>query len=136
MRDRRQWKRGQQSAGGYATFSYDPVSNVLTKRHEGESPRTYTYDLAQRIVTMAQGSLVTSYLYDGAGNLTREDAGGSVTTKTYDPENRLAGIAHPDGTLSTYAYQGYDGLRRSKHEPGGALATFVWDGGDYLQERS
>jgi hypothetical protein len=24
----------------------------------------------------------------------------------------------------------------SAHEPGGALTTFVWDGSDYLQERS
>jgi hypothetical protein len=38
--------------------------------------------------------------------------------------------------VSTYTYQGYDGLRRSKHEPGGVLTTFVRDGGDYLQERS
>jgi YD repeat-containing protein len=86
------------------------------QQHQAESPWTYTYD--------------------NAGNQTVEDAGGAVTTNAYDPENRLTVVAHPDGTLSTYAYQGYDGLRRSKHEPGGALATFVWDGSVYLQERS
>ena len=39
------------------------------------------------------------------------------------------------GSLSTYSYDG-DGLRRSAHEPGGALTTFVWDGDDYLLEKT
>jgi YD repeat-containing protein len=72
--------------------------------------------------------------HDGAGNLIREDANGVVTQYAYDPSNRQTKVTHPDGTLSTYTYQGYDGLRRTRQEPGGSVHTQVWDGSDYLGE--
>ena len=71
--------------------------------------------------------------YDANGNLTEENAAGSRTTNVYDNENRLTNIKFPDGTRSTYSYNG-DNLRRSKFEAGGTLTTMIWDGSDYLGE--
>ncbi|MCH8274748.1 MAG: hypothetical protein IH851_08155 [Armatimonadetes bacterium] len=53
----------------------------------------------------------------------------------YDNENRLTKVTHPAGTFSTYTYDG-DGKRRTAHEAGGSLTTMIWDGDDYLQERT
>ena len=50
--------------------------------------------------------------------------------------NRLTGIQFPSGTRSTYTHSGGDGLRRSALEAGGVLTTFIWDGNDYLMEKS
>ena len=47
--------------------------------------------------------------------------------------NRLT--QHPDATSSLYRYAG-DGLRRSAQEPGEAFTTFIWDGDDYLMEKT
>lgn len=73
--------------------------------------------------------------YDANGNLTEENAAGSRTSYLYDSENRLATIKFSDATISSYTYNG-DGLRRSACEAGGSLITMIWDGDDYLQERS
>jgi YD repeat-containing protein len=53
----------------------------------------------------------------------------------YDNENRLTDVKLPAGTLSTYTYAG-DGLHRSAFEAGGSLTTMIWDGTDYLMEKS
>jgi YD repeat-containing protein len=100
-------------------------------------PLTMAYDAAQRLVSIANGAGIVNYTYDNAGNMTVEanESNIGTTTYSYDPENRLIGIQYSNGTLSTYTYQG-DGLRRSAIEPGGSLTTTVWDGTDYLQERS
>jgi YD repeat-containing protein len=66
--------------------------------------------------------------------LTSVNAAGSLSTYTYDGEYRLVSV-DAAGSLSTYSYDG-DGLRRSAHEAGGALTTFVWDGDDYLLEKT
>jgi YD repeat-containing protein len=76
---------------------------------------------------------------DNTGNLTEVNAAGSRTTYVYDHENRLTGLRFPNGTRSTYTYAGGfpaegEGLRRTAHEAGGSLTTFVWDGSDYLGE--
>jgi YD repeat-containing protein len=71
--------------------------------------------------------------YDAASRLSTSVQGSLVTTCAYDGENRLASVSSPAGR-STYTYQGSDGLRRTKQEPGGPLTTMVWDGSDYLGE--
>lgn len=85
------------------------------------------------MVTQIQGSVVTTFTFDNAGNMAVENVGGVLTTYVYDGENRMK-TASANAGMSTYTYQG-DGLRRSKQEPGASLTTMVWDGSDYLQER-
>lgn len=68
--------------------------------------------------------------------MTGENAAGARTTYIYDSENQLINVKTSAANISTYSYAGDTGLRRTKQEPGGALTTIVWDGDDYLQERS
>jgi hypothetical protein len=56
-----------------------------------------------------------------------------VVTLSYDKENRQ--ISHSMGsTVVTYTYSG-DGLKRSEITGSGTTTT-IWDGSEYLQERS
>jgi YD repeat-containing protein len=125
----------QVKSGERATFVYDAVGNIELKWHQGEDPMTMMFDAANRITTIQQGAIRTTVTYDENGNMTEEDANGSRTTNVFDQENRLTVVRYPDATRSTYTYEA-DGLRRSTHEPGGSLTTMVWDGDDYLHEKS
>lgn len=59
------------------------------------------------------------------------------TTYTWDQENRLLNVLTPGFPAigrTTYTYEP-SGLRRSA-DTGGGLVTYIWDGGDYLMEKS
>ena len=124
---------GQQTAGAYATFTYDTVGNTTTKWQSGTSPMTFVYDAANRITTMQQGAVRTTYTYDNNGNPTLENAASALTTNSYDAANRLTGVVPSAGTRSTYTYRG-DNKRRTAQEAGAALSTMIWDGEEYLGE--
>lgn len=133
----------QQTASGYATFSYDSRDNILTKHEQGSNIMTFTVDAASQMVTMIQraglaGASNTTYTYDLTGNLVLEDLHNpSVapsafrTTHLWDPLNRNVGVEFRQGTdpiqLSTYTWDG-DMRRRSRHEHGGSLTTILYDG--------
>ena len=59
---------------------------------------------------------------------------GGVFVHTYDGANRLTNV-RTGANRSTYSYNG-DGLRRTRQEQGGALGTMIWDGDDYLMEKT
>lgn len=67
-----------------------------------------------------------------AGELEQQGPKDSVPTYTWDDENRMATVALPDGTRSTFTYDA-TGLRRQKREAGG-ITRFVWDGQNVLLE--
>jgi hypothetical protein len=54
-------------------------------------------------------------------------------TMVYDKENRMV-VHNLNGTLTTSTYSA-DGLKRAEITSAGTT-TLVWDGTDYLQERS
>lgn len=53
---------------------------------------------------------------------------------TWDEENRMMSYTDENSNVTEYTYSA-DGLRRSTTGPDGGWIT-VWDGTDYLQERS
>jgi len=97
--------------------------------------QSMTYDRANRLLNSTSGNIITSFSFDNVF-MGVEHTINSLTNYSYDGENRLVGVVYPDNTRSTYTYQGYNRLRRSAWEPGQSLTTFVWNGSDYLQERS
>ena len=125
----------QQTAMGNASFVYDAVDNMLVKWNGGTAPLTMSFDAATRLTTSIQGTSVGTYTFDNAGNQILDNVAGALTTCQYDPENRLLFASSSSG-VSSYTYQGHDGLRRTWAEPTFSLTTTVWDGSDYLQERS
>lgn len=84
-----------------------------------------------------EGNIVT-HTYDTNGNLTvvsgkLQNVNPGTVTMSYDKENRM--VNHSlSGNLVTYTFDG-DGLKRSEISSTGRT-TLVWDGTDYLQERS
>ena len=113
-------------------YAYDSRDNRLAS---GEtSPVTsFAYDPANRLVTAVSGSGTTTYLYDANGNLTNvADPPNVLTTMAYDKENRLREHSQ-NADVNTFLYDGH-GLKRV--EVGVTRVTLVWDGSDYLQERS
>lgn len=65
--------------------------------------------------------------------MTLEHTGSTRTTYTFGMDN-MTTEANTGGLRYTSTYSA-DGLRRSVKSPS-KTTTFVWDGSDYLQERS
>ncbi len=79
-----------------------------------------------------------SHTYDLNGNLTGVRGrllavNPGTITMVYDKENRMV-VHNLNGTLTTSTYSA-DGLKRAEITSAGTT-TLVWDGTDYLQERS
>ncbi len=93
------------------SYSYDGLGN-LKQVNQGSQTRTFSYDPLSRLLSATNpesGSV--SYVYDGSGsnglgNLwTRTDNKNSVTTYTYDPLSRPLTVAYSDGTPGvTFTY--------------------------------
>jgi RHS repeat-associated protein len=111
---------------GTWTYSYDGTGELTHAVFASVNPDipnqdlAYTYDAAgNRIRTVINGVITqyvannlnqytsagtVSYTYDADGNLvTRRDTTGT-STYTYNDENRLVGVATPDGSTWTYQY--------------------------------
>lgn len=114
-------------------YSYDTTDNRLTSNETGTNA-TWTYDLAGRMVTSLEGSVLTTYTFGDNGNLQEvAPAGADATTMTYDKENRM--VSHKEGTtLSSMTYDG-DGFKRSEISSTGRT-TLIWDGSNYLGAKS
>jgi YD repeat-containing protein len=126
---------GQNEPSRFVTMQYDAVDNVLVKWYQGNPPLTMTYDAASRLATSTYAAAVTAVSYDKAGNMIAQNQSGVITGYYYDPENRLIKVQQADGSLSTYTYQGYNGMRRSNQEAGEPIYTTVWDDrSNYLGE--
>lgn len=130
---------GQQKAGQVCTYTLDGVGNLKTMWEGGNFPKTFTHDAADKIVTMIEGSNLTTYTWTGYGALASEITGTATTDYSYNGQDQLVLVTPPgDGFPTTYAFDG-DGLRRSiqttnvnQDPPTLDITTVVWDGSDYL----
>jgi len=80
---------------------------------------------------MMERANLTIYTYTGYGALASEALGKGTTAYSYNGQDQLTGVTAPDGTRSTYTFDG-DGMRRAAQEGNVQPTTFVWDGSDYL----
>jgi RHS repeat-associated protein len=120
--------RGKQSGKGIpaARYTFDQNGNELAA-----GARTFSYDLANRIVSTASSSTATTYRYDGDGARLEASTGASPAQKTsylWDPNEPLPELAvERDGSgtlLRRYLY----GLSRiSMTTPGGTF-YYHYDG--------
>jgi RHS repeat-associated protein len=72
---------------------------------------SYTYDNADRVTSITQGTSVVTYAYDSAGRRTTLSLPNGVTTEyAYDVADRMTGLTYKNGptTLGVLTY-GYDG---------------------------
>jgi RHS repeat-associated protein len=61
-------------SGGSRTFSYDSNGNLMS-----DGIRSYTWDGADRLVTIFQSGNTTTFVYDGLGRRVQEKLNGTVT---------------------------------------------------------
>lgn len=113
------------------TYTYDPVGNRLTKV-EGGATTTYCYDQANQIQTEETPTQVTTFTFDANGNTQVENAGGNLTTYSWTVDDMCVGIALPNGTLNTFAYDA--DLRRNQAQDSAGLAKFINDPDNVLLE--
>jgi YD repeat-containing protein len=123
---------GQQKAGQVCTYTMDGVGNLKTMWEGGSFPKTFTFDAADRSVTMMEGTDLTTYAWTGYGALASEITGNQTSTYSYSGQDQLTGVVTPTGARSTYTFDG-DGMRRTLWEDRTSAPTsIVWDGSDYL----
>ncbi len=86
-------------------FSYDTVSNLLSKS-DGENRTTeYEYDARNRTTKETMDGVAREYEYDNNGNLTQTTNGlNNRWVYEYDNRNRLQSITTPDNITSTHEY--------------------------------
>ncbi len=87
------------------SYQYDNRGN-RRQVTAGTQVTTYTFDLANRLLTETNPLLkTTTYTYDAAGNRrTKLDANGHTTTYSYDDNRRLTRVDFDDGTAYEYAF--------------------------------
>ena len=117
----------QDALGNRTTMQYDGFGNLTTLTDANGAVTTYGYDGSgsthRRIRQTDPLGRVTSYSYMSDGLLqTTTDPRGLVTTYNYDTYGNVASIVASDGGITTYQYD--------------VLNPFVWDGSDYLMEKS
>jgi len=125
---------GQVKPGQVATYTLDGVGNLKTMWEGGSFPKTFTFNAADRLVTMIEGVKVTTYSYTGYGALEIEQTPTGFATHTYSGQDQLVGSVSGSGltvSRSTYTFGG-DGLRRTAQNGNVQPTTMVWDGADYL----
>lgn len=125
----------QDKTGQVCTYVLDPVGNLEVMWEGGSDPRSFTFDAADRLVTMVEGATLTTFTYTSYGALETEHFRAVRVTNTYDGQDQLikverGGVGVP-ATTSTYTFDG-DGMRRTAQEGNVQPTTMVWDGSDYL----
>ena len=123
---------GQTKPTQVATYTMDPVGNLLVMWEGGAAPKTMTYDATSRITTMAEGANLTTYTYTSYNALESETQGERITSYSYNGQDQLILVTPPNNRKSTYTFDG-DGMRRTAQEGNVLPTTMVWEGSDYLQ---
>ena len=119
-------------------FTYDEVGNLLTLS-DPESSLTYTYDLADRLLTVAttgsphQPDVTLSFTYDKNGNRkTLVDPTGT-TTYNYDLLDRITDITNPSLQVTSFTYDALS-RRSTTGFHNNTNTTFTYDAASQLTD--
>jgi YD repeat-containing protein len=106
---------------------YDAVGNVVVEQYvSGSEWVTYSYDGNQQMLTMRDRTGITTHTYSVLGALSQQVPSGNYTLSYgYDGVGNRTLLIDPDG-----------GKRQTAQEVGADVTTFVWDGEDYLMEKT
>ncbi len=135
---------------GATTYEYDAGNRLINVRMPDGTLQKYTYDADGNMKRSAAGSTSinysynradeltgsddgNSYTYDNNGNLLTKKMGDQTTTYTWNSSHQLKRIDFPDGTSSSYQYDGL-GRRISKIDRQGRITRYVYDGEYLVQE--
>lgn len=112
------------------THIWDPVGNRLVKI-DGGVRTTATYNTANELVWVNDGTGRTTFAFDGTGNLARELSPALARTSySWDGDNRLLAVSLPSAIINTMVYNA-GGLRVEKVDSSGTTKS-LWDGQNVL----
>lgn len=90
-------------AAGVTTFAYDKNGNQVTKTPPNSKPLTFTYDAANRLISVLGGKANSAFAYDGDGNRIGQSVGSGVYNYLNDVATALPVVLQesgPDGNIS------------------------------------
>ncbi len=110
---------------GTTTYTYDSMGRVLTKNHTATKTETetepkkvsYTYDIFENVpygyvaeITMEPDGDTVEKWYDSDDRIVKVIDGTFVTEYNYYADGRLKSTTQPNGSISTYTYDGEGNL--------------------------
>ncbi|MGV2389557.1 MAG UNVERIFIED_CONTAM: hypothetical protein LVR29_18835 [Microcystis novacekii LVE1205-3] len=116
------------------SYTYDPVSNRLTRNDSVEGNTNYEYDKNDRLLKEVTNGVATTYTYDNNGNTLSKTTGTDKVNYQWDAENRLVGVDNNGDSVNdvTNKYDS-DGIRISQNVNGEETRFLVDKNRDYAQ---
>jgi RHS repeat-associated protein len=116
------------------SYTYDAVSNRLTRNDSGEGNTTYEYDRNDRLLKEVTNGVTTNYTYDNNGNTLSKTTGTDKVNYQWNAENRLVGLDNNgDGVNEITNKYDSDGIRISQIVNGEETRFLVDKNRDYAQ---
>jgi RHS repeat-associated protein len=116
------------------SYTYDAVSNRLTRNDSGEGNTTYQYDKNDRLLKEVTNGVTTNYTYDNNGNTLSKTTGTDKVNYQWNAENRLVGLDNNgDGVNEITNKYDSDGIRISQIVNGEETRFLVDKNRDYAQ---
>jgi RHS repeat-associated protein len=116
------------------SYTYDAVSNRLTRNDSGEGNTTYEYDQNDRLLKEVTNGVTTTYTYDNNGNTLSKTTGTDKVNYQWNAENRLIGLDNNgDGVNDVTNKYDSDGIRISQTVNGDETRFLVDKNRDYAQ---
>jgi large repetitive protein len=85
------------------SYTYDAVSNRLTKNDSTAGLTTYSYSANDWLLSEVNGTQTTAYTYDANGNNQTKNEAGNLTTYSWNADNRLVGV-NANNHIISYEY--------------------------------
>jgi RHS repeat-associated protein len=114
--------------GVVTSYTYDDLGRLTDKTYSDGTPSvSYTYDVAGRLVTAANGSDTLSWTYDLAGQIVSETstANGSTVASTYDLAGNRLSVSLDGQLFASYSYD--EAGRLTGITRGANVFDFVYD---------
>jgi RHS repeat-associated protein len=83
--------------GQVTTYVYDDLYDLTSRSYPSLVNDSYTYDLAQRMLTAQRGSWPDAFVYDGADRTLQATQNGRVVTYSYNIPGRTRTVTYPGG---------------------------------------
>jgi RHS repeat-associated protein len=124
------------SSTNWTSYAYDPVgnrTNMIQALGTNTISTVYTYDVADRLLTVTSATYAATLRWDKNGNLTNQVVNGTNTWYTWDFENKLVTVTYQNGSNNTFSYYPSSSFRHTKTDSTGTN-NYVYDGQNDLQQ--
>lgn len=122
------WQNGR---GQFIRHEYDDDGHLLSRRLDGVTDATYSYDACGRLVSMTDAWGRSEFTRDARGQVTRVlYPDGLAAQMQYDPNGRLSSLSYPGGLAITYQRDSRN--RVTNLVCSGFSMVFTYDASGYL----